>query len=268
MRLAIRRKEKEGAIVHVEQKQAGTQQPKAILTISREFGSGGREIGQAVARDLGYHYVDRDAILADIRKDGPKWEQWARDLDEHRPSVWEKHDWSYRGFAALMQLHILEHAKQGGVVIMGRGGNFVLKDVPHAYRIRVTAPLEVRMERIVKREGVDRETAQWLCEKTDKERAGFLHSIYGGRWDDPAEYDRVFTVSGQSVDREVKEIVETLSQRTVTGEAKKGPSRPRSRCESQGWYCHEPSFFHSRLRCAARRQGACSPGHYPHAGGA
>ena len=243
MRLAIRRKEKEGAIVHIEQEQAGTQRPKAILTISREFGSGGREIGQAVARDLGYHYVDRDAILADIRKDGPKWEQWARDLDEHRPSVWEKYDWSYRGFAALMQLHILEHAQQGGVVIMGRGGNFVLKDVPHAYRIRVTAPLEIRMERIVKREGVDRETARWLCEKTDKERAGFLHSIYGGRWDDPAEYDRVFTVSGQSVDREVKEIVETLSQRTVTGEAQNALLVLAAAAKVRAGIATNPHFF-------------------------
>jgi len=119
----------------------------------------------------------------------------------------------------LMQLHILEYAMQGGVVIMGRGGNFVLKDVPHAYRILVTAPLENRMERVVKREGVDRETAHWLCERTDRERAGFLHSIYGGRWDDPAAYDRIFTVSGQSVDREVKEIKEILSQRAVTREA-------------------------------------------------
>jgi YjbE family integral membrane protein len=219
MKLTIRREEKKEAIVHVGQEQAGTQQPQAILTISREFGSGGREIGQAVARAMGYRYVDREALLADIRKDGAKWEQWAIDLDEHHPSVWEKYDWSYRGFAALMQLHILEHAKQGGVVIMGRGGNFILKDIPHAYRIRVTAPLDVRIERIVKREGVDRETARWLCEKTDRERAGFLHSIYGGRWDDPAEYDRVFTMSVQSVDSEVKEIMEALSRRTVTGEA-------------------------------------------------
>lgn len=128
--------------MQVEQEPVGTLRSKAVLTISREFGSGGREIGRAVAGTLGYRYVDRDLILAEIGKDGPKWKQWARDLDEHYPTVWENYDWSYRGFAALMQLHILEQAERGGVVIMGRGGNFALKDVPHAYRIRVTAPLE------------------------------------------------------------------------------------------------------------------------------
>lgn len=53
-----------------EQVRTVGQKRSAILTISREFGSGGREIGQAVARDLGYEYVDREKILPDIRKAG------------------------------------------------------------------------------------------------------------------------------------------------------------------------------------------------------
>src|SRR5450759_4919390 len=172
----------------------------AILTISREYGSGGREIGQAVAKLMGYAYINKEDILADIRRDGPKWEQSVKDLDEHCPSVWEKYDWSFRGFAALIQSHLLEHALANNVVIMGRGGNFLLKDIPHVYRIRVIAPMDIRIEHIMKREGVDRDTARWLCEKTDNERSCFLHTIYGKRWDDAAEYDRVFQITYPSVD--------------------------------------------------------------------
>jgi YjbE family integral membrane protein len=219
MRLAIS-KAKEG-IVNVVPISGGSPSAKAILTISREFGSGGKEIGQAVARELGYEYVNRESILADIGKDGPKWEQWAGDLNEHCPTVWEKYDWSFRGFAALVQWHILERAERGGVVIVGRGGNFLLKGIPHAYRIRVTAPMDVRIERVIKRDNVDRDTARWLCEKTDSERACFLHAIYGGKWDDPAEYDQVYSVKGQNVDSEVQAIIKALSQRTVTEEARK-----------------------------------------------
>ncbi len=215
MKITTGRGEKE-AIVHMTQEHTGAEGPKAILTISREFGSGGREIGRAVAQELGYEYVDRERILADIRQHGVRWEQWADQLDEHCPTVWEKYDWSFRGFSSLIQLHLLEHAKKGGVVIMGRGGNFLLKGVPHALRTRITAPLEARIERVIKREGVDRETARWLCEKTDHERACFLHALYGGRWDDPAEYDRVFAVSGESVDREVTSIIVDLKSRIVT----------------------------------------------------
>jgi YjbE family integral membrane protein len=215
MRWSVR-KEKEVVAVASERPAAAGERPAAILTISRQYGSGGREIGQAIARDLGYRYIDKESILADIRKDGPKWEQWAGELDEHCPTVWEKYDWSFRGFGALVQQHILEHAVRGGVVITGRGGNFVLRGIPHAFRVRVEAPLDVRIERVMKREQVDRETAKWLCEKTDHERSGFLHAVYGGRWDDPTEYDRVFTVAGQSVDREVREIRETLERLPVT----------------------------------------------------
>jgi len=220
MRRTARKEEKEVVVRSISEPVA-RQAPKAVLTISRQFGSGGREIGQAVAKELGFAYVDRDAILADIHRDGPKWEEWAADLDEHCPTVWERYDWSFRGFAALIQWHILEHARQGGVVIMGRGGNFVLKGIPHVYRVHVTATLDARIERIVQRESVDRETARWLCEKTDSERARFIHAIYGGRWDDPAEYDAVFSVSGQSVDSEVKAIIGALAHRAVTTEAQK-----------------------------------------------
>ena len=185
----------------------------AILTISREYGSGGREIGHVVAKLMGYAYIDKNDILSDIRKDGRKWELWAKDLDEHRPTVWEKYDWSFRGFAALIQSHILEHAQKNNVVIMGRGGNFLLKDIPHAFRTRMAAPLEVRVERIMNREGVDRESARWLCEKTDSERSGFIHALYGKRWDDPAEYDRVFDVTGQSVDDVVAVLKDALTER-------------------------------------------------------
>ncbi len=185
----------------------------SILTISREYGSGGREIGQALAEALQYEYVNKDKMLADIRATGPKWEQWAKDFDERCPSVWEKYDWSFRGFAALIQSVILNYALKDNVVIMGRGGNFLLKDIPRAFRVRVVAPVEARMERIMKREGLDKDTARWLCEKTDSERSCFIHAIYGKRWDDPAEYDKVFTVSSQTVDDVVRAVQDALAER-------------------------------------------------------
>ncbi len=185
----------------------------AILTISREFGSGGREIGQSAAKLLGYEYINKEKILEDIRSEGGKWGAWAKDLDEHCPTIWEKNDWSFRGFAALTQRHILNHALNDKVVLIGRGGNFLLKDVPYAYRIRVAAPLDARIERIMKRETVDKDTARWLIEKTDNERSCFIHSLYGKRWDDPAEYDKVYTVRSQAVDDIVQEVKAALLER-------------------------------------------------------
>jgi hypothetical protein len=55
---------------------------------------------------------------------------------------------------------------------------------------------------------------------SNSERACFLHAIYGGRWDDPAEYDRVFSVTGQTVDQEVQAVISALSARIATDEGR------------------------------------------------
>jgi YjbE family integral membrane protein len=242
MRMAAGPEEKEVAMTSADEKTPVTEQ-RPILTISRQYGSGGREIGLAVAQELGYAYVDGDILLNDIQKDGAKWEKWAKNLDEHSPTVWEKYDWSYRGFAALLQMHILERALQGGVVIKGRGGNFLLNDIAHAYRIRVEAPLETRIDRIMRRESVSRDTAQWMCEKTDRERAGFLQTLYGRRVDDPAEYDRVITVNSLSVDAEVKEIIATLSTLTVTAESMEKLKLLTAAARVKAGIATNPKFF-------------------------
>ncbi len=185
----------------------------AILTISREYGSGGREVGCAVVKEMAYEYVDKEKMLMVIRSAGPKWEQWARDLDEHCPSVWEKYDWSFRGFAALIQSAIFDSALKDNVVIMGRGGNFLLKDLSCSYRIRVIAPIDERIDRIIQREGLDKGTARWICEKTDSERSCFLHAIYGRHWDEQAEYDAVFDTGRRSIEGIVQHVVEELQKR-------------------------------------------------------
>ena len=185
----------------------------AILTVSREFGCGGTEIGKTVAAEMGYEYVDRAKILDDLRRDGRKWEEWAQELDEHCPSVWERYDWSFRGFAALIQSHVLEHATKDRVVIMGRGANFLLEGIDSAYRTRVVGPVEARVDRIVKREQVSRDTARWLVQKTDSERSCFIHSVFDRHWEDPAGYDAVFEVAGESVDDVVQAMMAALKER-------------------------------------------------------
>lgn len=199
----------------------------AILTVSREFGSGGREIAQAVAAQLNYAYIDREIIFSDLKATGSEWEKWGKDLDERCPTVWEKYDWSFRGFSALVQSCILNYALKDRAVIMGRGGNFLLKDIRAAYRVKFIAPLENRIEKIMKRESVDRKTAKWLAEKTDSERACFIRSIYGKEWDDPYEYDRIFDTSAQDEDEIINVIKATISEKEKTA-ADMAPLRMRA----------------------------------------
>ncbi|NLI33562.1 MAG: cytidylate kinase-like family protein [Deltaproteobacteria bacterium] len=201
----------------------------AILTVSREFGSGGREIGRAVAESLHYAYVDKDTILQHIKGAGGKWEEWGKGLDEHCPTVWEKYDRSFKVFAALIESAVLEHALHDRVVIMGRGGNYILKDLPHVFRIRVVAPFESRIDRIIRRDSVDREMAVYLAEKTDRDRDCFIYSIYGKRWDDPEAYDAVYNTGDLTPQEIVAVIRESLAGReSLCTEEVKGLLRIRA----------------------------------------
>ena len=185
----------------------------AILTISRRYGSGGRDIGHAVADLLHYDYVDRKRILEDIGKAGQTWGEFAKQYDEKQPSVYERYKWSFRGFVALNQAQILEYALHDNVVIMGRGGNFLLRGIPFAFRIHIKASMDDRIDRLVKREGIDSENARWLIEKVDKEMGGAVYLIYGSAWDDPKQYDRVFDTSTQKAEEIIAAIKDDVLKR-------------------------------------------------------
>lgn len=185
----------------------------AILTISREFGSGGREIGRGAVKELGYEYLNRIRFFEEVGAQGKKWEQWGKGFDEHSPSVWEKYDWSFRGFGALARSILLDYAVKDNAVLMERGGNFLLKDVPHSFRIRVIAPLASRLDRVMIRESVDYDTARWLIERTDYERSQFIRALFGKDWGDPEEFDAVFNTGIQPIDEIVYGVCETLRHR-------------------------------------------------------
>jgi hypothetical protein len=150
----------------------------SVLTIARQYGSGGKEIGEAVAASMGYDYVSRKRILDEMRKVGAHWEEHAKSFDEVEPGSWERYKWSFRGFVALSQYQILSHALQDNVVIMGRGGNFLLKGLPFVLRIRTVAPDARRIENIMRwEEEASSENARYLMQKADEDMAGAVYLI-------------------------------------------------------------------------------------------
>ena len=185
----------------------------AILTIARKYGSGGREIGKAIAEQLNYDYIDRGRILDDMRTEGKQWEERAKYFDENYPNLWERYDWSFRGFVALNQSYFLNYALRDKAVIMGRGGNFLLKGIPFVLRVRVIAPIEKRIEKVMEKEGVNSENAKWLIEKADHEIARAIYLIYGRDWDNPAEYEMVFNTGIQSTDEIIATIKNALLEK-------------------------------------------------------
>ncbi len=182
----------------------------AIWTISRQLGSGIREIRTEIAKTLKYSYVDKECILGEIRERGARWEKWALEFDRSSPTTWEKYDWSFKGFCALLQSIMLSHSIHDNVILAGRGSNFLLEDIPHAYRVRFVAPMEQRIERIAAWKSVDRDTARNLATNMDRERAGFVHAVYKKDLTDPKFYDAVFDTGVTPADEIVRTVIEAL----------------------------------------------------------
>jgi cytidylate kinase len=180
----------------------------AILTVSRECQSGGDEIAGAVAEKLGYGLMGKKEIVQDIRAWGREWVAIAKELDEAAPSVWERYDWKYHGFLTLVEKAVFDYSLKDNVVIIGRGGNYLLRDVPHALRVRLTAPLDERVRRKMKAGRVDEKTARQRIALVDKARAGYVNANYGKGWEDTAGYDMVFN-SGHEGYEEIAAVIVT-----------------------------------------------------------
>src|SRR6267142_2477483 len=110
----------------------------AILTISQEMGSGGAEIGLTVATRLGYTYVDNEELLSRAQRYGLAEDRLAR-LVEDRPSWVERFDAETRRCIMALQVVLYEFAQDDNVVLMGGGGQWLLRGVPHALRARIVA---------------------------------------------------------------------------------------------------------------------------------
>jgi cytidylate kinase len=193
----------------------------AILTISREIGTEGLAIGQRIAEELGYEIFDRARALRELRAEGPRWAEVIDKLDGHAPSVWHKYDWHYMGYVALAQSHVLDCALSGKAVIVGRGANFLLENVPYVLRARLIAPMEVRLRKVTQDDGcsdfvcISTEASRELLDKVDQESENLVKSVFGREGSDQKAYDIILNMEGVGVD----EAAETLKTLLVRREA-------------------------------------------------
>jgi cytidylate kinase len=185
-----------------------------IVTIAHETGSGGPEIGMALADRLGYRYVDREMISQAALKYGVVEDKLAL-LDETKPSLFEKFDVETRHHITILQSGLLDVAEQDNVVINSRGGQILLRGIPHALRIRVIAPFDLRVKRVVKKmtaqgESVDIRTTSEMVRRSDREKFGRIRYLYDVDWGDPALYDLVINTEKLATDGAVEVILGLL----------------------------------------------------------
>lgn len=188
-----------------------------IVTIGREFGSGGRELGRRLSEIMGMAYYDKE-IVTEIAKRTSMSEEYVQHIIEHRPvmsypisigrsfypmvnPITDQHQTIYQEQHRIIR----EMAEKSDCIIVGRCGDYILKE-RNPFRIFVYAEMESKMARCRERGAehenlTDRELKQQIS-RVDKNRAKYYEFYTGHRWGERLNYDLCINTT----DRSIKEL--------------------------------------------------------------
>lgn len=174
---------------------------KRIITISREFGSGGRSIGKLVAEKLGYRFFDRELVNKVAERSGfsPEFIEESGEYASARSSLlfalatasqYSADGLSMHDRLYIEQTKIIEElAAEGDCVIVGRCADFILRDRKDCLHVFIHADMESRAKRIVERYGeCDKSPEKRLAEK-DQKRKVYYKNYTGRNWGQAQNYD-------------------------------------------------------------------------------
>ena len=187
-----------------------------VITLSREPGSGGKFVAKAVAERLGLELFHQEIINA-MAENADTTARIIRTLDERSLSMiedWvsaaisERHLWP-DDFSRVLMRVIGAIGRHGKAVIVGRGANFILPP-ENRFRVRIIAPLEMRVNHVAETYGVTKKEAQRRVLRTESDRQAFVRKYFYSDISDPANYDMILNTGTLSVESAAAAICSAL----------------------------------------------------------
>lgn len=200
---------------------------KTIITIGRSFGSGGREIGARLAKKLNIPFYDKELLRKAAEKSG-MCEKIFENFDERPKSLlysiaMDSYMFSLPGSGAsdsleqqvyLATFDTIRHiAEEGPCVIIGRCADYALEDHPNVLKLFISAPMEKRIETVIKRDGLTPEKAKTMVMKTDKRRASYYEYYSSQKWGAVDSYHFCLDSSFFGYDGTVELIEKIIAQK-------------------------------------------------------
>jgi len=188
-----------------------------LITISREYGAGGSELGVVLGRRLGWPVLDHELIRKLAARLSCE-EGEVRAMDEHAPSFFERLASAAVVTAPESRIHttpwptdpdcvaaaarevLLEAAENPPVVVVGHGGNCLFGGRTDVLRVRVTAPYDVRVNRVAQRTGSTLAQARAQVRRRDADRQQYLQRYYQSDVNDACCYDLQINTATISLD--------------------------------------------------------------------
>ncbi|MCD8026105.1 MAG: cytidylate kinase-like family protein [Clostridiales bacterium] len=201
----------------------------SIITITRQFGSGGREIGRQLAEKLEIPFYDKELISLAAKKSGVSPEVF-ENVDETATNslMYSLSMGLYNygnGFSSMGdlpvndRLYILQHkiikelAEEGPMVIVGRCADYVLQDKPNLVKVFIYADIDSRVKRAVERQEIDPARAKQAVTKADKSRANYYSFYSGKKWGLPDNYDLCINSTSLTTEQAAQIIIDYIDIR-------------------------------------------------------
>lgn len=198
----------------------------SVITISREFGSGGREIGKLLADQLGFHYYDSELIRLAAEKSGytPEYveqnEQALKNPVLHDFFAWYSSPLEQSELPKVDQLFqketevIRDLARKESCIIVGRLANYILKDMPNAYHVFISAGADSEAARVAARDHLSPDAAAAKVKTVNHERAVHCRHFTKTEWGNATNYDLCIRSDDLGV-QETAQIIAELFQKKI-----------------------------------------------------
>lgn len=198
---------------------------KRVITIGRQFGSGGHEVGVKLAESLQIPYYDKE-LLKRAAKESGLCEHLFESFDERPKSLLYSLAMDPYSFSNLSAPYgtieqevflatfnaVKKAADEGPCVLVGRCADYALRERTDCLHLFIYAPLEERVKRVAQLHDLAPDKARERIAKTDKQRASYYNYYTSKRWGVPASYDFCLDSSRLGIDGTVELITYILNQ--------------------------------------------------------
>ena len=194
--------------------------PGVIITIAREHGSSGKQIGKCVANALGIPFYYKEMITLAAKESGLT-REFISDIHKNSPDIMRDLYLSSNAVQYAIKAQdaiIREIAENGSCVIVGRAADYILKDYDNVVRIFIHAPQDYRIQRVMDVYGDTPKEARVNIERSDKARASYYEHISGTHWGDARNYELTVD-SSDGVEKTAQFIVRYITGHTQTDSA-------------------------------------------------
>lgn len=192
-----------------------------IITVGREFGSGGHIIAAKLAEHFGIQLLDSN-ILAEVAKKSNASEEYLKKYDESARNLFFSR--TVNGFSnspeeiiAQMQFDYIKHKADAGesFVVIGRCADYILRENPALVRVFVLGDTEAKIKRTAEREGISEDKAKIRMEQADKRRKYFHNTHSENKWGDSRSYDITVNSSKLGLDSTAELLIKYIELRNA-----------------------------------------------------